>query len=138
MKYAKYLTLALYILSLCCEMIFTSSGISGILTKLSVVLLVGLLALSYQAIQPPPPRVCGSSNGPPVTMPRIKLSDGRNLSYIEIGVPKEKAKHKIIYLHGLDSSKHRVFPISQVLTVILQESSFLSFVLFCLSVDKIY
>lgn len=81
--------------------------------KLSVVLLVGLLALSYKAIQPPPPNICGSSNGPPVTTSRIQIKDGRNLSYIETGVPKENAMHKIVFLHGLDSSKYSALPISQ-------------------------
>ncbi|XP_020262316.1 uncharacterized protein LOC109838270 [Asparagus officinalis] len=87
----------------------------GILTKLSVVLLVGLLALAYQAINPPPPKICGSSNGPPVTSSRIILKDGRNLSYIETGAPKETAMYKIVFLHGMNTSKHSAFPISQEL-----------------------
>jgi len=42
-------------------------------------------------------------------------SHGRNLSYIETGVQKERAVHKIIFIHGFDSCKHSVFPISQEL-----------------------
>ncbi|PKA65757.1 hypothetical protein AXF42_Ash013172 [Apostasia shenzhenica] len=84
-----------------------------IVSKLSVVLLVGLLAWSYQAIRPPPPNICGLPNGPSVTSSRIKLKDGRHISYMETGLPKEKARHKIIFVHGFDSCKHDVFPISQ-------------------------
>ncbi|XP_020260352.1 uncharacterized protein LOC109836763 isoform X2 [Asparagus officinalis] len=93
--------------------IYSTFGILGIIRKVSVILLAILLALSYQAIKPPPPKICGSSGGPPVTSSRIKLRDGRNLSYIETGVPKDKVLHKIIFLHGLDSCKYNSFPISQ-------------------------
>lgn len=86
---------------------------SGLLRKLFVVLLVGLIAWSYQAIKPPAPRICGSPNGPPITSSRIKLKDGRHLSYAEFGVPKGKAKYKIIYIHGFSSTKHSVLPVSQ-------------------------
>ncbi|GAB2235870.1 hypothetical protein Droror1_Dr00026314 [Drosera rotundifolia] len=75
----------------------------GTIKNILLVLLVGCLALAYQAIQPPPPKICGSPGGPPITAPRIKLSDGRHLAYKEHGVPKEKAKHKFIYVHGFDS-----------------------------------
>ncbi|XP_010244646.1 PREDICTED: uncharacterized protein LOC104588419 [Nelumbo nucifera] len=85
---------------------------SGLLKKISVVLFVGLLAWAYQAIKPPPPKICGSPDGPPITAPRIKLSDGRHLAYKEIGVPKDKAKYKIIFVHGFDSCRHHAIPIS--------------------------
>ncbi|XP_021722064.1 uncharacterized protein LOC110689606 isoform X2 [Chenopodium quinoa] len=74
-----------------------------------------LLGFVYKAIQPPPPKVCGSPGGPPVTSPRIKLSDGRHLSYREAGVSKDEAKHKIIVIHGFASSKDQRLPISQEL-----------------------
>ncbi|KAI3776130.1 hypothetical protein L1987_45893 [Smallanthus sonchifolius] len=49
-------------------------------------------------------------DGPPVTSPRIKLRDGRHLSYLEHGVPKETAKYKIIFVHGFANSKqHNLF-----------------------------
>lgn len=83
--------------------------------KLSVFLLVGLVALIYQATQPPPPKICGSVNGPPVTSPRIKLRDGRHLAYLESGIPKEKANYKIIFIHGFDSCRYDVLPVSQEL-----------------------
>lgn len=67
---------------------------------------MGFLAWAYKAIQPPPPKICGSADGPPVTAPRIKLSDGRHLAYKEHGVPKEMAAHKIVFVHGLDSCRH--------------------------------
>lgn len=86
---------------------------TGICTKLSIALLVGLLALSYQAIQPPPPKICGSPTGPSITSARIKLKDGRHISYIETGVPKQIAKYKIIFLHGLFSCKYDAFSISK-------------------------
>ncbi|RXI04796.1 hypothetical protein DVH24_039070, partial [Malus domestica] len=57
---------------------------------------------------------CGSPGGPPVTSPRVKLSDGRHLAYRELGVPKEEAKHKIIVIHGFLSSKDLSLPVAQV------------------------
>lgn len=79
----------------------------------ALVLGVGVLVWAYQAVTPPPPKICGSPNGPPVTSPRIKLSDGRYLAYKERGVPKEQAKYKVILVHGFDSSKDIYLPLSQ-------------------------
>ncbi|GJT14287.1 alpha/beta hydrolases superfamily protein [Tanacetum coccineum] len=78
----------------------------GILKKFLIVFFMGFLAWAYQATRPPPPKICGSPDGPPVTSPRIKLRDGRHLSYLEYGVPKETAQYKIIYVHGFDNCKH--------------------------------
>lgn len=69
---------------------------------------------AFLAIKPSPQRVCGSPGGPPVTSPRLKLSDGRYLAYKERGVSKEEAKFKIILIHGFDSSKDVHIPVSQV------------------------
>lgn len=85
---------------------------SGSLKKILVVLVVVFIALAYKAIQPPPPKICGSPNGPPITAPRIKLRDGRHLAYKEQGVPKNIAKYKIIYVHGFDSCRHDALPLS--------------------------
>ncbi|OVA05997.1 hypothetical protein BVC80_1707g102 [Macleaya cordata] len=82
---------------------------------IAIVLLMGFVAWAYQAIQPPPPKICGSPDGPPVTAPRIKLSDGRHLAYKEHGVPKDQAKYKIIYVHGFDSCRLDAMPLSQEL-----------------------
>ncbi|XAR49059.1 2,6-dioxo-6-phenylhexa-3-enoate hydrolase [Bertholletia excelsa] len=79
---------------------------SGMFKKLLMVSFMGILALAYRAIQPPPPRMCGSSGCLPVTAPRIRLSDGRHLAYKEHGVPKDEAKYKIVYVHGTGSSRH--------------------------------
>ncbi|GAB2274618.1 hypothetical protein Dimus_009387 [Dionaea muscipula] len=76
-------------------------------------LLIVLFGYIYKALRPPPPRICGSPDGPPITSPRIKLSDGRHLAYREAGVCKEEAKYKIIVIHGFDSSKDLTLPISQ-------------------------
>lgn len=84
------------------------------LAPVLIALTVGFVGLAYQALKPTPPKICGSPNGPPVTSPRVKLSDGRHLAYREIGVPKEEAKHKIIIIHGFDSSKDLTLPIAQV------------------------
>ena len=73
-----------------------------------------ILGCVYKAIKPPPPKICGSPGGPPVTSPRIKLVDGRHLSYREAGVNKHEAKHKIIVIHGFASSKDQFLPVSQV------------------------
>ena len=50
--------------------------LSGLPVKLLAVSLMGLAAWFYQAIEPPPPRICGSPNGPPVESPRVRLKDG--------------------------------------------------------------
>jgi len=49
-------------------------------------------------------------------LPRIRLRDGRHLAYIERGVPKDKAKYKIIIVHGFGSTKRMHFPASHVIT----------------------
>ncbi|XVF07689.1 hypothetical protein REPUB_Repub06bG0161500 [Reevesia pubescens] len=76
---------------------------SGTFTKILLLLFVGILAWAYQAIQPPPPKMCGSPDGPPVTASRIKLKDGRHLAYKEHGVPRDVAKYKIVFVHAFDS-----------------------------------
>lgn len=77
-----------------------------------VFLLIGFLGMAYQATQLPPPNRSDNSNH--VVSPRIKLSDGRNLAYIEGGVSKDKAKYSIIIVHGFGSSKDMNFPVPQV------------------------
>lgn len=76
------------------------------LKRIFVLLVIFLVSWAFQASRPPPPKVCGSPGGPPITAPRIKLRDGRHLAYKEYGVPKEVAKYKIIYVHGFASSRH--------------------------------
>ncbi|XAR53499.1 2,6-dioxo-6-phenylhexa-3-enoate hydrolase [Bertholletia excelsa] len=71
-----------------------------------VVLLIGLLAWAFQTTRPPPPSLCGSPNGPPITAPRIKLKDGRYLAYQEHGVSKDLAKYEVIFFHGFGSGRH--------------------------------
>lgn len=83
--------------------------------KIATLVLLGICGWINKKLKPPPPKICGSPNGPPVTSPRIKLSDGRFLAYKEKGVPKEKAKYKIIVVHGYDSSKDFNLPASQEL-----------------------
>uniref|UniRef100_A0A0R0F173 AB hydrolase-1 domain-containing protein n=1 Tax=Glycine max TaxID=3847 RepID=A0A0R0F173_SOYBN len=73
------------------------------------VLFIGFVAWGYQAIQPPASKICGSPNGSTITAPRIKLRDGRNLAYKEHGVPKDVAKHKIIFVHGFDACRHDAY-----------------------------
>ncbi|XP_051143737.1 uncharacterized protein LOC127260103 [Andrographis paniculata] len=81
-------------------------SVSAMSWKLFVVLLVGFLAWAHHAFCPPKTRICGSTGGPPIKGPRIKLRDGRHLAYEEHGVPKERAKYKIILVHGFGLSKH--------------------------------
>ncbi|KAI4334243.1 hypothetical protein L6164_018957 [Bauhinia variegata] len=78
------------------------------------VLLVDLLGVAtYQAPKLPPPSRTNDVSS--VTSPRIRLKDGRYLAYREVGVPRERAKHKIIVVHGLGSSKEMNFLASQEL-----------------------
>lgn len=91
------------------------------IAQIAVATTVGVLGWAYLALlKPPPPKVCGSPGGPMVTSPRVQLSDGRYLAYKESGIAKEKAKHKIIIIHGFDSSKNLMLPISQDLIQELQ------------------
>ena len=81
----------------------------------AVAVTVGFLGWVYQySLKPPPPRICGSVSGPEITSPRVKLRDGRHLTYKEVGVSKEEAKHKIIIIHGFDASKDMGLSIPQV------------------------
>ncbi|XP_059627541.1 uncharacterized protein LOC132270382 [Cornus florida] len=73
--------------------------------QIAMAVTVGLLGWVYVSLKPPRPKICGSLGGPPVTSPRVKLSDGRHLAYRESGVSKEEAKYKIIVIHGFDDSK---------------------------------
>jgi hypothetical protein len=84
------------------------------INRITVAVAVILIGWAYMAIKPPPPKICGSINGPPVTSPRVKLSDGRHLAYREFGFPKDEARYKIIIVHGYGSSKDTHLPVSQV------------------------
>ncbi|KAL6885905.1 hypothetical protein ACP4OV_010166 [Aristida adscensionis] len=89
-----------------------TSRSTGMARKLILALFVFLSAVLYKQMQPPPPRIPGSPGGPPVTASRTRLSDGRHLAYLESSVPKEKAKYKIIFVHGFDSCRYDALPIS--------------------------
>ncbi|GFQ06054.1 hypothetical protein PHJA_002749400 [Phtheirospermum japonicum] len=100
----------------------TPSKFSGILKKILLVGFVGFFAWAYQATRPPPPKTCGSTNGPPVTASRIQLKDGRYLAYVEHGVPKDIAKHKIVFVHGFSSCRHDVSALTSNLSPDIVES----------------
>ena len=87
---------------------------------------VGILAWAYKATQPPPPKICGSPDGPPVTAARIKLSDGRHLAYKEHGVPKEMANYKIVFVHGFDSCRHDAVVAKRLSPVLIPSFLFFS------------
>ncbi|KAH9618787.1 hypothetical protein KSS87_016305 [Heliosperma pusillum] len=77
--------------------------------KVAVILSTVIVATwIYQSHLPPSPRLCGFPGGPRITAPRVKLRDGRYLAYKEIGVPRENAKHKIIFVHGFGNARHDV------------------------------
>ncbi|XP_002973599.2 uncharacterized protein LOC9642816 [Selaginella moellendorffii] len=67
----------------------------------------------YLLLKPPPPKICGTRRGPPITAPRIRLRDGRYMAYKEQGVPKDLAKHKVIFVHPFSGSRHSLLQISQ-------------------------
>ncbi|XP_075499428.1 uncharacterized protein LOC142537824 [Primulina tabacum] len=86
---------------------FSSRAFCSMSWKIIAVSLIGLLAWWYKAaFCPPPPLICGSLRGLPITAPRIRLRDGRHLAYKEHGVPKDIAKYKIILVHGFRLSRH--------------------------------
>lgn len=84
--------------------------ISGILRTVFAVLFIGLVAWGYQAIQSPPPKLCSSPIGPPLTWPRVKIRDG---------VPKDVAHHKIIFVHGFDACRHHAYVAKTLSPVII-------------------
>lgn len=84
------------------------------IAQIVVGVLVGIVSYGYLALRPPPSKICGSLRGPPVTSPRVKLDDGRHLAYKESGLPKEKADHKFIFVHGFNDSKDFKVPLSEV------------------------
>lgn len=77
--------------------------------------LAGWLSRTVQP-QPPPPRVCGTEGGPPVTAPRLRLRDGRHLAYCESGVPRDQARFKVVFSHGFTGSREDSVRASQVRT----------------------
>ncbi|CAA0809055.1 alpha/beta-Hydrolases superfamily protein [Striga hermonthica] len=99
-----------------------ASKFSGILKKILFVGFVGFFAWAYQATKPPPPKTCGSADGPKVTASRVQLKDGRYLAYQEFGVPKEMAKHKIVFIHAFDSCRHGVSALTANLSPDMVES----------------
>ncbi|KAE8691586.1 putative sodium/metabolite cotransporter BASS4 [Hibiscus syriacus] len=89
--------------------------------EIILILLTGLVAWAYQAIQPPPPKICGTPDGPPITADRIKLRDGRHLAYKEHGVSKEMAKHKLIFVHGFSGSRLTESLVTRLSLEVVQE-----------------
>ncbi|GAA0148950.1 hydrolase [Lithospermum erythrorhizon] len=75
-------------------------------------LVVLIVIWLYKSFIPPPPEICGTPGGPPITGPRILLRDGRHLSYQEYGVPKTIAKFKIMFIHGHNNNKKDPFLIA--------------------------
>ena len=91
-----------------------NSFCAGIFFKAFLLAVTSFIAWFYQALQPPPPAICGTPSGAPVTAPRIQLGDGRFLAYKEAGVSKESAKYKIVIVHAFGRSRLDLLPVSQV------------------------
>ena len=86
-------------------------------TMLLLVLVVGLICYHvYKSIKPPPPIPLPENVSE--ICPRVKLNDGRYLAYRELGFPKDKAKNKIIIIHGYGSSKLVDLKITQVILIL--------------------
>ncbi|CAN6849016.1 unnamed protein product [Brassica oleracea] len=100
-------------MQLCSSLLFFQVYITVMMILVIVAFLVCLVSYVYRSLKPPPPRICGVPHGPPVTSPRIRLSDGRFLAYRESGVDRASANYKIIVVHGFNSSKDMEFPISK-------------------------
>lgn len=92
---------------------------AAMVNPIAAAAVVGLLGFAFKSLRPPRPKICGSPGGPPVTSPRVRLSDGRHLAYREVGVPKQQAKYKIIVIHGFGSSKDLNLPVSRVCSKIM-------------------
>ena len=86
-------------------------------TMLLLVIVVCLIGYHvYKSIKPPPPIPLPENVSE--ICPRIKLNDGRYLAYRELGFPKDKAKNKIIIIHGYGSSKLVDLKITQVFLIL--------------------
>ncbi|CAM8885492.1 unnamed protein product [Rhodiola kirilowii] len=85
----------------------------GMIGKVFVFVLIGFVALIYQATRPPPPKNCGSPGGPLVTSKRVILREEGIWAYKEYGLLKENAKHKIVFNHPFGSTKNDLFFLSQ-------------------------
>ncbi|KAI6676632.1 hypothetical protein NL676_037428 [Syzygium grande] len=88
------------------------------LRGVTAVVLAMLSTLAYQGIRPPPLKTCGSPGGPPITATRVRLRDGQYLAYKEQGVPRELAKHKIIFVHDSNSCRHNTMIAQDVSLVV--------------------
>lgn len=114
----------LLLLLLCCRHFNILLSFSPVMiVQIAVAIFGGLLGWAYVASKPPPPKVCGLPGGPPITSPRVKLSDGRHLAYKEAGISKEDAAYKIIVCHGFDCSKDSYLPVSQVMERVIHIQS---------------
>ncbi|KAM7496294.1 hypothetical protein LguiA_020708 [Lonicera macranthoides] len=79
--------------------------------KIGAAVMVGILGIVgwiYKAIRPPLPKKLNS-----VCSNRVKLRDGRYLAYREIGISKQEALYKMIFIHGFNCSKDLNLSISQ-------------------------
>jgi hypothetical protein len=69
----------------------------------------------YKAMEPPSAAVLTAvEQKPNSSAPRVRLSDGRFLAYNEAGVPKDKARYKVVLVHGFGRSRHDIPPASKV------------------------
>ncbi|KAF3439445.1 hypothetical protein FNV43_RR17723 [Rhamnella rubrinervis] len=86
-------------------------------SRIGVVLIMGLLGMLYLATQLPPSQESSELDDQqlPAISTRIRLSDGRYLAYREKGVPRHESNHKIILVHGFGSSKEMNFLATQEL-----------------------
>ncbi|XP_011032854.1 PREDICTED: uncharacterized protein LOC105131535 [Populus euphratica] len=91
------------------------------LKEITAALFFGLAIWAYQATNPPPPKICGTPGGPPITAPRVKLRDGRHLAYKEQGISRETAKYKIVYVHGFASTRHDTMSVANLSPEVVQE-----------------
>lgn len=78
-------------------------------------LLLATPGWAHNITKSPPPLIRSNPGGRHIASPRIQLRDGRYLAYKEYGVPKEKARYKVVVVHGFSSSKDETFPASQVI-----------------------
>ncbi|XP_013747077.2 uncharacterized protein LOC106449964 [Brassica napus] len=73
------------------------------------------LPSSFSFLRETKPSISCPRNQVTDSVNRVKLRDGRFLSYKERGVPKNEAKYKIILIHGFGSSKEMNFSASKEL-----------------------
>lgn len=97
---------------------------AGLVGGAFIIVLIALGVWAIISCIPPPSKICGTPGGPPITAPRIRLSDGRYLAYEEHGVSRQNATFKIIFIHAFATFRRDAVIANRVRPVMIQSLLF--------------